>query len=144
MRTRTPINLTEEERERLEAMSRSRTLEGRLVQRAKMVLLAAEGLSNRNIGARLGIDYRTVMCWQNRFRKQGFDGIEKEVPGRGRKPRIQAETILEVVERTLKAKPEDATQWSLRRMAQASGLSKSTVHRICQTRGLKPHLCDTF
>ena len=144
MRKRTPINLTEEAREQLEAMSRSRTLEGRLVQRAKIVLLAAEGLSNRIIGARLGIDYRTVMCWQNRFREQGFEGIEKEVPGRGRKPRIQAETVLDVVEKTLQEKPEDATHWSLRRMAQVSGLSKSTVHRIWQSRGLKPHLCETF
>lgn len=138
------INLTEGERERLETMSRSRALEGRLVLRARIVLLAAAGLSNRGIGEELGIDYKTAMRWRNRFGKDGFQGIEQERPGRGRKPSIQPETVLEVVEKTLQAKPEDATHWSLRRMAKFSGLSKSTVHRIWQSRGLKPHLCEAF
>ncbi len=144
MRATVRINLTEDERGRLEAMSRSRTLEGRQVQRARIILLAAGGLSNRGIGEELGIDYKTAMCWRNRFLKQGFEGIEKERAGRGRKPLIRLETVLEVVEKTLQAKPENATHWSLRRMAEASGLSKSTIHRIWQNRGLKPHLCETF
>lgn len=144
MRATVRINLTEGERERLETMSRSRALEGRLVLRARIVLLAAAGLSNRCIGEELGIDYKTAMRWRNRFGKEGFQGIEQERAGRGRKPRIQPETVLEVIEKTLQAKPADATHWSLRRMANVSGLSKSTVHRIWQSRGLKPHLCEAF
>jgi transposase len=138
------IELVDGERERLEAMSRSRTLEGRLVLRAQIILLAAQGLSNRSIGEELGIDYKTAMRWRNRFIAQRFEGIEHERPGRGRKPWIQPEEVLEVVQRTLQTKPEGATHWSLRRMADTTGLSKSTVHRIWQSRGLKPHLTETF
>lgn len=138
------IELKDGERERLEAMSRSRTLEGRLVLRARIVLLAAEGRSNRSIGDELGIDYKTAMQWRNRFIARGLEGIEKEMPGRGRKPRILKEDVLEVVQRTLQSKPEDATHWSVRRMASSAGLSKSTIHRIWQSRGLKPHLSQTF
>jgi len=83
------INLTEGERERLETMSRSRALEGRLVLRARIVLLAAAGLSNRGIGEELGIDYKTAMRWRNRFGKDGFQGIEQERPGRGRNANVR-------------------------------------------------------
>lgn len=67
MRASMRIELLEGERERLEAMSRSRTLEGRLVLRAQIILLAAQGLSNRSIGDEFGIDFKTAMRWRNRF-----------------------------------------------------------------------------
>lgn len=112
--------------------------------RARIVLLAAEGYSCHDIGEELGIERKTAMRWRNRFREEGFKGIEQERPGRGRKARIQMETILEIVDKTLQTRPVDATQWSLRSMAKETGLSRSTIHRIWQSRGLKPHLCETF
>lgn len=137
MRATMRIEQVDGERERLEAMSRSRTLEGRLVLRAQIIILAAQGLSSRSIGEEFGIDYKTAMRWRNRFIAQRFEGIEQERPGCGRKPRIQPDEVLEVMQRTLQTKPEGATHWSLRRMALKTGLSKSTVHRIWQSRGLK-------
>ncbi len=138
------IELSEAERERLEGMTRSRTLPARLVLRARIVLLAADGLSNRAIGADLGIDFKSAMRWRNRFLAERFEGIERERPGRGRKPVLKAETVQEVVQATLQAKPENATHWSVRSMAKASGLGKSTIHRIWAAHGLKPHRVETF
>jgi transposase len=140
MQAKVEVELDEAARKQLETICRSRTLDRRLVLRARIVLLAAEGLSYRKIGEQLKIDYKTAMLWRNRFAARGFAGIEKELPGRGRKPQIQADEVLDIVRRTLLTQPEDAGHWSLRRMAQDSGLSKSTIHRIWQSRGLKPHL----
>ena len=138
------IKLSEVERERLEGMTRSRTLPSRLVLRARIILLAAEGLSNRSIGTELGIDFKTAMRWRNRFLAEGFAGIEQERPGRGRKPTIQTKTVQDVVRTTLQVKPEDATHWSVRKLAKASGLGKSTIHRIWKAHGLKPHRIEAF
>ena len=124
------IELSEAERERLEGMTRSRTLPARLVLRARIVLLAEEGLSNRTIGANLGIDFKSAMRWRNRFLAERFDGIERERPGRGRKPVVSTERVQEVVHATPQAKPENAMHWRVRSMAKASGLGKSTIHRI--------------
>ena len=138
------IELLETERERLEGMTRSRTLPSRLVLRAKIVLLAAEGMSNRAIGADLGIDFKSAMRWRNRFIAERFEGIERERPGRGRKPSIKAETVQAVVQTTLQVKPEHATHWSVRSLAKVTGLGKTTIHKIWKSHGLKPHRVETF
>ena len=138
------IELLEAERERLEGMTRSRTLPSRLVLRAKIVLLAAEGLSNRAIGADLGIDFKSAMRWRNRFIAERFEGIERERPGRGRKPSIKVETVQEIVQTTLQVKPEHATHWSVRSLAKVTGLGKTTIHKIWKSHGLKPHRVETF
>ena len=70
--------------------------------------------------------------------------LSRSVRGADGGPRIQAEATLEVVEKMLQAKPGNATRWSPRRMANLSGLSKSTIHRLWRSRGLKPHLWLTF
>ncbi len=144
MREPVRIELSETERERLVGMTRSRTLPSRLVLRARIVLLAAEGLSNRVIGANLSIDFKTVMRWRNRFLAERFDGIERERPGRGRKAVIAVEAVQDVVHTTLQVKPEGTTHWSVRSMAKASGLGKSTIHRIWKAHGLKPHRVESF
>lgn len=138
------VELSKAERERLEGMTRSRTLPSRLVLRARIVLLAAEGLSNRTIGSELGIDFKSAMRWRNRFLAERFDGIERERPGRGRKRVIEAEVVQEIVQTTLQVKPEKATHWSVRSLAKVSGLGKSTIHRIWKAHGLKPHRVETF
>ncbi len=118
------IELSESERERLEGMTRSRTLPSRLVLRSKIVLLAAEGLSNRTIDANLGIDFKSAMRSRNRFLAERFHGIELEHTGRGRKPSIKLETVQEIVQTTLQVKPEHATHWSVRSLAKATGAGK--------------------
>lgn len=138
------VELLETERERLEGMTRSRTLPSRLVLRAKIVLLAAEGLSNRAIGADLGIDFKSAMRWRNRFIAERFEGIERERPGRGRKPSIKVETVQAIVQTTLQVKPEHATHWSVRSLAKVTGLGKTTIHKIWKSHGLKPHRVETF
>jgi hypothetical protein len=80
------IELLDGECERLETSSRNRVLEGRLVLRAQIILLAAGGLSSGRIGEEPGVDYKTVMRWRNRFFAQRFEGIGPERPGCGRKP----------------------------------------------------------
>ena len=79
------VELTEDQRARLEEMARSRTLEARKVLRAKIILRRANGESFRDIGMALSCDHRTAWKCVKRWEAAGFEGIEKEQAGRGRK-----------------------------------------------------------
>jgi len=116
----------------------------RLAQRASIVLLAAEGLENRQIGERLNITRQTAGRWRDRYARYGLAGIEKDAPRPGRKRRITENQRAAVVHKTLHEKPEGQTHWSRSTMARATGLSDSTIGRIWREHGLKPHLIDTF
>lgn len=116
----------------------------RLAQRASVVLLAAEGLENRQIGERLNITRQTAGRWRDRYARYGLAGIEKDAPRPGRKRRITENQRAAVVHKTLHEKPEGQTHWSRSTMARATGLSDSTIGRIWREHGLKPHLIDTF
>ncbi len=144
MRVAAAIKLSDEQREQLEKQARGRSVSVRLAQRSKMILLAATGLSDLKIGAELGVKRQTVARWRSRFIDQGLSGIEKDAPRPGRKPQISAKRVQEIVRMTTQAKPTDATHWSTRSMAQASGVSEASVRRIWKRHGLKPHLLRTF
>ena len=144
MGKRAAIGLTEEQRERLEGMARSRTLPARLVQRAQMILLSAQGQSQREIGSMLGCDFKTVGEWQRRWQANGFEGLEKERPGRGRKAWIVPGISEDLVRLTLEGKPENATHWSTRRMAEVFQVGPTTVRKIWRLHGLKPHRVESF
>ena len=144
MRTAPSIELNVEERAWLEKWSRSRIKAVRLAERALIVLMASEGRTNREIGMSLGFTEEKAARWRGRFIKQGRAGLEKDAPGRGRKPTHPPETVSMVVRRTTRQKPPAATHWSRRTMARASGLSPSTIGRIWKQHGLKPHLSRTF
>ena len=144
MRTAPRVELNVEDREWLEKLTRSRTEAVRLSERALIVLMAADGKTNREIGMSLGITEEKAARWRGRFIKQGRAGIEKDAPGRGRKPTYPPEIVSMVVRRTTRQKPEAATHWSRRAMARATDLSPSTVGRIWRQHGLKPHLSRTF
>lgn len=116
----------------------------RLVQRARIVSLAASGMQNQDIACRLQVSRPTVQLWRERFLKLRLRGLQKDAPRPGRKPRISAEKVRLVVEATLQTKPPDATHWSTRSMARAQGLSEATVRRIWRRYRLKPHLVETF
>ena len=124
--------------------SRSQTAKHRDVQRAKALLLAADGVANTRIGADLGVSPTTVSNWRERFAAEGLKGIGVVRPGRGRQPSIPPEKVQAIVHATLHEKPPGETHWSCRSMAKAQGVSPATVQRIWSARGLKPHRVKTF
>ena len=137
------IALSDTERRELQSLAgRRKTAQG-LARRARIILAAAQGLENKAIVERLGIDANTVGKWRRRFAKQRLDGLYDE-PRPGTPRRIGDDDITEVVRRTLEETPPDATHWSLRSMARASGHAPSTIHRIWRAFGLQPHRSETF
>ena len=96
------------------------------------------------IAAALQVQRHTVALWRQRITEQGIGAVWEITPGRGRKPRYDKARVARVVEATLQTKPAAGTHWSLRPMAKAQGLSKSSVHRIWQDHQIKPHLTRSF
>ena len=125
-------------------MARSATAPHREVTRAKVLLLAGEGVASTAIAARLEVSPSSVAAWRDRFGEEGVAKIGWVRPGRGRKPTITPDKIDEIVRLTQEAKPAGETHWNCRSMAEASGVSSATVQRIWSARGLKPHLVKTF
>ena len=123
MRRATPIVLEPTQREELERLARGRRVPVRLAERAKVVLHAADGMENQEIGKTLGISRQKAGRWRDRYAKLGMAGIEKDAPRPGRKRSINDKQRAEVVRRTLHEKPEGQTHWSRSSMAAATGLS---------------------
>jgi transposase len=144
MRRACEITLSDEDRSTLERWSRSRSTETRLVERARIVLLAADGRENQDIAAELGITRATVARWRVRFSARGIAGIEKDAPRGGRPPKARDELAGKIVEMTTRQKPANATHWSTRTLAEALGTNPSMVSRVWRANGLKPHLVRTF
>ena len=116
----------------------------RLAERCRIVLLAAEGHNHEQIAAALGITRQKASRWRARFVEAGRRGLENDAPGRGRKAVYGAQMQALIVEKTLRSRPPQATQWSQRSLAKALDLSDSTVGRVWRAQGLKPHLVRTF
>ena len=144
MRTATPINVSAEVRQQLVKYSRGRSVPKRLVERAKIVLMAADGEQNQAIAATLGLSRPTVQLWRDRFAANGIAGIEKDASRPGRKPKLSAAKVRRVIKATLETTPPNATHWSVRSMAEAQGISRMAVQRIWAAHDLKPHLVRTF
>jgi transposase len=145
MRSATPpLPLASSQREVLEKLARSRTARHRDVQRARGLLLAADGLANTWIGPEVGASPTSVANWRQRFGREGLALFGPVRPGRGRKPSIPPEKIAAIVQATLHEKPPGETHWSCRSMARAQGVSPATVQRIWAARGIKPHRVKTF
>jgi transposase len=139
-----PLAVSEGQREVLEVLANSRTAAHRVVQRARVLLLAADGVSNSEISDVVGISRPTILAWRAQFAEDGLVEFGQVAKGRGRKPSISAEKVAEIVELTLHSKPEGQTHWSCRSMARHVGVSSATVQRIWSARGLKPHLVTTY
>ena len=137
------LELTSDETEQLERWVRRRKSAQALALRSRIVLACATGLTNKEVAAQLGVSMPTVGKWRSRFVESRLDGLVDE-PRSGRKPTITAEQVEDVVVATLESTPEHATHWSRKKMAERSGLSKSTIGRIWKGFGLKPHLVDGF
>jgi len=144
MRVAPGVVLTEEDRKILTKWARGRSTPVRLVQRARIVLAAAEGRENQEIARELGCTRRTVGTWRKRYVERGLAGIEKDAPRSGRTPGVRAKVEAEIIRRTTQELPPDATQWSVRSMAKAVSVSTSTVHRVWRDNSLRPHRVKTF
>ena len=144
MRVARRVVLNADQREILESRARARSAPARSVERARIVLLAAAGLQDRQIAAQLKITPEKAARWRNRFLDGGAAALEKDAPRPGRTPTITAAKVQEVIRKTTRQKPPNATHWSTRTMAAASGLSEKSVRRIWHAHGLKPHLARTF
>lgn len=139
------ISLTEEQRDVLEERVKARSSPARDVERARIVLLAANGLPAEAIAERVGCGRGTVLLWRSRFAQEGLDAlIDKPRSGRPRElPRGIEERI---VAKTLRPPPKrlGITHWSSRLLARELGVSHETVARVWRRRGLKPHRRQTF
>ena len=141
MRVAAAIELTQEEEAELLGIAQSKLSSVRLAQRASIVLLAAQGLRDLQIGQALGVDRITAGRWRRRYIDSGLSGIEQDLP-RGAPPtKVDVARLVELTTQTL---PEAATHWSTRKMAAVLEVSPSTVMRHWQATGLKPHLVRGF
>lgn len=144
MRVAPSIELTESENKILRTWSRGGKTPARLMKRAKIVLLAAQGERNEIIAERLGMHRHQVSRWRRRFVERRLAGIEKDLPRAGRKPSKREQVTHLIIETTTQTKPTAATHWSVRTLGEKLGIDKSMVHRVWRASGLKPHLSKTF
>ena len=142
-RPRQPLTVTDQEREVLLRWSKRPKSPHSIAQRARIVLLAAQDMSNKDVAARVGVNPATVLKWRKRFIEGGLDGLIDE-PRPGAPRSIGDDEVEAVIVRTLESKPKDATHWSTRDLAKESGISASSVGRIWRSFGLKPWATDTF
>jgi transposase len=144
MRIAPAITLSSDRRVTLEQWARSRSLPARVVERARIVLLAAEGQQDKQIAAVMKITPRKVARWRSRFLTLGLAGLERDASRPGRTPKITVGLVRRVVSMTTRQKPPNATHWSTRTMAAAMGISEASVRRIWRSHGLKPHRVASF
>jgi transposase/transcriptional regulator with XRE-family HTH domain len=142
-RPKAELTLTDGEREQLLRWERRRKSSQALALRSRIVLACAHGRSNKDVAAACGVSANTVGKWRRRFCELRLDGLSDD-PRPGRPATITTEQVEEVLVATLESTPANATHWSRAKMAQRSGLSKSTIGRIWRTFELKPHRADTF
>jgi transposase len=144
MRLAPPIILSDEQGKQLEVYARGRSFPLRLVQRAQIVLRAAAGEQDQQIAATLGITRQKVSRWRKRFIALGIAGLRKDAPRPGRKRKITAARIRAIVHKTTQERPQGATHWSSRTLAQVMDVSPATIRRVWKAHGLKPHRIKTF
>jgi transposase len=142
-RPKAPLLVSEEERSQLLRWSKRSKSSNGLARRADIVLRCADGLSNSSVAAQLRITQQTVGKWRSRYVERGLAGLLDE-PRPGAPRRITDDQVEAVVVKTLESTPRDATHWSTREMAKASGLSDTSVLRIWHAFGLQPHRAETF
>jgi transposase len=144
MRIAPAIELMQNESKILRSWLRGGRTPARLMKRAKIILLAAQGERNETIAESLGVDRKQVSRWRRRFVERRLAGIERDLPRGGRKPSKRKQVTPLIIETTTQTKPAAATHWSVRTLGEKLGIDKSMVHRVWQASGLKPHLYKTF
>jgi transposase len=145
MRVAKPIQLSADDDRRLRILSKRKRVEARVQLRARIVLLAADGMSDKDIGEKLDSDRRVAARWRARFLAAGVDGLLQDAtrPGRPRTA-TAAVNVQEIVRVTLQETPAGATHWSTRTLADHLGTNATAVARIWRAHGLKPHRVESF
>ena len=138
------LPLEEAQRQQLQQWNAAFGTPRQVALRCQIVLAAAEGESDNAIAQRFAVSRPTVSLWRARFAQGGPQSLWEIAPGRGRKPRYGAEKVQQIIDATLQTKPKGMTQWSCRLMAQAQGVSKSTVSNVWRSHNLKPHRTKSF
>lgn len=138
-----PLILTMTERETLQQWTRRPKTAQALAQQARMILACAAGQTNTAVARDVRVAQQTVCKWRQRFVTHRLDGLLDE-PRPGAPRRVTDVEVERIVTQTLETTPTHATHWSTRAMAQRSGVSRSTVHRIWRAFGLQPHRSETF
>jgi len=133
-----PIVLNDNEKLQLLSLANSRALPYGLVRRAQIVLACADGEANSSIAKRLKLTNYTVGKWRRRYRELGIEGLHEELRA-GRPRSLEDERVAEVINKALKSRPPGRTHWSVRSMAEHTGVSKSTVQRWFTLFGVQPH-----
>jgi transposase len=138
-----PLVLSPDERVYLERQVGRHRVARSLSERCRVILRCADGVASKSVASELGIHEHTVGKWRRRFLKDRIEGLLDEArPGRPRT--ISDDQVAAVIERTLRSTPKDATHWSIRSMATATGFSHTTIRRIWTAFGLQPHRSQTF
>jgi transposase len=139
-----PLVMSAGQRDALDRIAKSGVTPHREVVRATALLAAADGVASATIAAQVGVTAISVRAWREQFEVEGLTRWGKVAAGRGRKPSIPEATVARIVDLTLNSTPPGHTHWSCRTMAEHVGVSKDTVQRIWDARGLKPHRVETF
>ena len=138
-----PIVLNQDEKSQLLSLAQSRTLPHGLVQRARIVLACAEGEPGNAIAERLRLNKNTVAKWRKRYVEQGLEGLHDELRA-GRPRSHDDDRVAEIINTALQSTPADGTHWTLRTLAESTGVSKSTVQRWFTRFGIHPQRPRTF
>ena len=137
-RPKTPLVISPEEQQQLKTIADSRSLPHGIVTRAHIILMAAEGVTNRSIAEKVGLSPQVVCKWRRRYLTQGLAGLHDELrPGRPRS--VSDDEVARLIRKTLTTTPKDGTHWTIRTMAKETDLSRPTIHRIWNAFDLQPH-----
>lgn len=131
-------------RRELTALLKKSTAPQRTIQRARILLDAADGYSNTEIANRVGMARQNVVAVRQRFEERGLESVLQDAPGRGRPKSISEARIQKIVESTLHTTPKNATHWSSRELAKRHHVSFSTVQRTWRAHNLQPHRVQNF
>jgi putative transposase len=137
-RPKSKLEMSPEDREQLVGWASAPSMPQGIATRMRIVLLADEGLNNKQIAKEVNLSQGSVGKWRRRFIQKGIEGLHDELrPGRPRS--ISDEKVATMLQETIDTKPKDTTRWTCRDFAEQSGVSKSTVQRIWSEFGLRPH-----
>lgn len=139
-----PVILSEDQRKQLERWVSALGTPQQVALRCRIILSCAAGKREVETATEHDVARTTVRLWRERFNTQGLQALWQTAPGRGRKPIYDSARIKEMINATLQSKPKGSTHWSCRTMAEAQGMSKSTVSNIWRSHNIKPHRSETF
>src|SRR3974390_2052603 len=144
MRTGIAVSVTPEDRRRLEEVAQDRNSPQKHAARARALLATADGLGTAEIMRRSGLSKPAVWRWQERFMREGVDGLRRDKTRKPGKAPLPGETVAKVAELTLGDPPGETTHWTVRAMAKTVGIGAVSVQRIWKAHGLTPHRMRAF